>query len=153
MYFKSILTDNKICLKKFAKNNKALKILFILSFFFASFAAKAQKVDSMFVNLYTDSLKKGTYNYINVDGLLADGKWLPLDSNHVEFKCNHGQFYGNELWIDTSFAGDRISIETILRSDRKQHKSFDLYIKRKPDDPLPTEQEIINNMKKKKKNS
>jgi hypothetical protein len=107
----------------------------------------------MYVNLYTDSLKKGTYNYINVDGLLADGKWLPLDSNHIEFKCSHGKFYGNELWIDTSFAGDKINIETILRSDRNQHKSFDLYIKKKPDDALPSEQDIINNMKKKKKNS
>jgi hypothetical protein len=34
---------------------------------------KAQKVDSIFFHPYTDSLKKGTYNYINVDGKLSDG--------------------------------------------------------------------------------
>ena len=107
-------------------------------------------MDSMFVHLYTDSLKKGTYNYINVDGLMAGGNWFPLDSNHVEFKCSHGKFYGNELWVDTSFAGDKINITTTLKSDRAQHKSFDMYIKRKPDDPLPTEQDIINSKKKKK---
>jgi hypothetical protein len=130
-----------------------LKRFFSILFFTGCFTAKAQKVDSMYVNLYTDSLKKGTYNYINVDGLLSDGKWLPLDSNYIEFKCSHGKFYGNELWIDSSFAGDKISIETILRSDRKQHQSFDLYIKKKPDDALPSEQDILNNLKKKKKSS
>lgn len=106
----------------------------------------------MFVHLYTDSLKKGTYNYINVDGLLADGKWLPLDSSHVEFKCSHGVFYGNELWIDTSFSGEKINICTTLKSDRKQFKSFDMYIKKKKDDELLlSEQDIMNGIKKKKK--
>ena len=33
----------------------------------------AQNLDSIFFNLYTDSLKKGTYNYINVDGQFTDG--------------------------------------------------------------------------------
>lgn len=130
-----------------------LKLLFSILFFTVCFTAGAQKIDSMYVNLYTDSLKKGTYNYINVDGLLSDGKWLPLDSTHIEFKCSHGKFYGNELWIDTSFSGDKIHIETTLRSDPNQHKSFDLYIKKKPDDALPSEQDILNNLKKKKKNS
>lgn len=126
----------------------------ILLFIFTTwcFAAKAQKVDSMYVNLYTDSLKKGTYNYINVDGLLADGKWLPLDSNHIEFKCSEGKFYGNELWVDTGFTGEKINVTATLKSDRAQHKSFDIYIKKKPDDELlPSEQDIISNKKKKKK--
>lgn len=129
-----------------------LKYSIFIVFSLLCSAAKAQKIDSMYVHLYTDSLKKGTYNYINVDGLLADGRWLPLDSNHVEFKCNHGQFYGNDLWVDTSFTGDKISITAILKCDRKQQKSFDMYIKKKKDDDLLlTEQDIINGSKKKKK--
>ena len=129
-----------------------MKYLAVILFTSIGFAAKAQKIDSMFVHLYTDSLKKGTYNYINVDGLLADGKWLPLDSNHVEFKCSHGEFYGNDLWVDPGFTGEKISITTILKSDRKQERSFDMYIKKKKDDELLlSEQDIINSSKKKKK--
>ena len=146
--FKSMLTENGLKFYNFATLKQAL----IIAFLFSCSAVKAQKIDSMYVHLYTDSLKKGTYNYINVDGLLADGRWLPLDSNYVEFKCNHGKFYGNDLWIDTSFTGEKISITTILKSDRKQQHSFDMYIKKKKDDELLlTEQDIINSSKKKKK--
>lgn len=131
--------------------NYYLKQILLIAFIFTGFIAKAQKIDSMFVHLYTDSLKKGTYNYINVDGLLADGKWLPLDSNHVQFKCSHGEFYGNDLWVDTGFAGEKINITATLKSDPRQHRSFDMYIKKKKDDELLlTEQDIINNSKKKK---
>ncbi|RYY70182.1 MAG: hypothetical protein EOO13_07365 [Chitinophagaceae bacterium] len=130
-----------------------MKKLLLIVLVFTALASKAQKVDSMFVHLYTDSLKKGTFNYINVDGLLANGNWLPLDSNHIEFKCSHGEFNGNELWVDPGFSGEKINITTTLKTDRTQYKSFDMYIKKKPDDELlPSEQDIINN-KKKKKNS
>ncbi len=134
------------------KNLQHLKYLVIILFVFGSFKASAQKVDSMFVHLYTDSLKKGTYNYINVDGLLNNGRWLPLDSNHVEFKSSHGTFYGNELWVDTNFQGDKITISTTLKADRNQQKIFDMYIKKKLDDELLlSEQDIINSSRKKKK--
>ena len=38
----------------------------------------AQKVQEIYLHLYTDSLKKGTYNYINIDGKMTDGSWMPL---------------------------------------------------------------------------
>ena len=131
-----------------------MKYIFTFSLLSFSFFAKAQKIDSMYVHLYTDSLKKGTFNYINVDGLLSNGNWMPLDSNHVEFKCSAGEFFGNQLWVDTSFAGEKISIDAILRSDRSQRRHFDMYIKKQTlSGPLPTEQEVLNNGKKKKKNN
>ena len=43
-----------------------------------SICARAQKVDSIYFNLYTDSLKKQVHNYINVDGKFSNGSWLPL---------------------------------------------------------------------------
>lgn len=129
-----------------------MKIFFTLLFISSFTFCRAQKVDSLFVHLYTDSLKKGTYNYINVDGLLSNGSWLPLDSNHVEFKCNVGQFYGNQLWVDTSIKEEKISIDIILKSDTTQHKHFDMYIKKLADPIiLPNEQEIIKRKTKKKK--
>jgi hypothetical protein len=130
-----------------------VKLFFTSFFLLVSFFAKAQKVDSMFVHLYTDSLKKGTFNYINVDGLLADGNWRPLDTNHVEFKCSAGKFHGNQLWVDPDFEGDKISIDAIFRQDRTQHKQFEMYIKRQMDPAqLPDENEILKQKTKKKNN-
>jgi len=43
----------------------------------------AQKVDSIYFNLYTDSLKKGQHNYINMDGKLSNGRWMPLTAKKL----------------------------------------------------------------------
>ena len=110
--------------------------------------AKAQKIDSIYVDLYTDSLKKGTYNYINVDGLLSTGKYIPLDSTDILFSASAGKFYGNNLWIDKNFTLEKVSIKAILRKDPSLYKEFDIYIKKKPDDEhLRTTGEILNGKK------
>ena len=82
-----------------------------------SFFAKAQKVEKIYVNLYTDSLKKGTYNYINIDGQLSNGKYLPLDSTHLIFWASAGRFNGNSLWIDKDIADKKVDLKVSLRSD------------------------------------
>lgn len=127
-----------------------MKQFLLPAFLFVSFACKAQKIDSIYVNLYTDSLKKGTYNYINIDGLLANGRYLPLDTNQVSFKASAGSFNGNSLWVEPGFAGDKISISVVLKQNPAMHKEFDMYIKRKPDGPLKTVDELMNDMKQKK---
>lgn len=111
---------------------------------FLACAAKAQKIDSIFVHLYTDSLKKGTYNYINIDGLLSNGRYLPLDSNDIRFTASAGKFFGNSLSIDRDFAGEKISIQVVLKSNPALHKEFVVYIKKKPDDEnLKTVDELL----------
>ena len=77
--------------------------------------AGAQKIDSLYVNLYTDSLKKGTFNYINIDGRLSNGRYLPLDSTHLIFTASAGKFSGNSLWIDKDFATEKVIIKVVLR--------------------------------------
>src|SRR5688572_24447642 len=104
------------------------------AFIFITCCAKAQKVDSIFVNLYTDSLKKGTFNYINVDGLLSNGKYLPLDSTHIIFRATEGKFHGNSLWIDKDFKQDRVHLKITLRENPQLSKEFTMYVKKKPDD-------------------
>ena len=47
-----------------------VKSSFFVMLLFAFSFSKAQKIDNIFVNLYTYSLKKGTYNYINIDRLV-----------------------------------------------------------------------------------
>ena len=115
-----------------------------------------QKIESIYFNLYTDSLKKGTYNYINVDGQLSNGKYLPLDSSHIIFWATEGKFYGNTLWIDKDFKHDRVLIKVVLKGNPQLNKEFTMYVKKKPDDEkLKTEEELLNEIQtksKKKKN-
>ncbi len=123
------------------------KKLLLLFFICIACVVKAQKVDSIFVNLYTDSLKKGTYNYINVDGLLSNGRYLPLDSTQVIFWASEGKFSGNSLWLDKDFKHEKVFIKVMLRRNFLVSKEFTVYIKRKPDDEkLKTAEELMNNM-------
>jgi hypothetical protein len=113
--------------------------------------SKSQTIDSIYVNLYTDSLKKATYNYINVDGLLSNGRYLPLDSTHLIFTSSYGKFKGNSLFIDKDFVGDKVSIKVILRKNTAIFKSFDIWIKKKENDEvLKSMDEILNEAKPQK---
>ncbi len=124
---------------------KSLKYFLPVLLLLLTTAAKAQKVDSIYVNLYTDSLKKGTYNYINVDGLLSNGRYLPLDSTHIIFTASAGKFFGNSLLIDKDYTGEKITIKTVLRKNPLVFKEFTMYIKIKPDNEnLKTVEELYN---------
>lgn len=128
----------------------------IIAYFLILLSLKvhAQKIESIYVHLYTDSLKKGTYNYINIDGKLSNGRYLPLDTSQIIFSTSEGKFYGNSLWLDPGFSGDKVSIKAVLRSDPNLFKKFDVYIKKKPDpERLKTEEEIINDGKRKRRES
>lgn len=142
---------------------KILKILFTLLLIAFSTGLSAQKskkrsknysqinpttaADSMFVNLYTDSLKKGTYNYINVDGKLENGRYVPLDTSEVTFHASDGKFYGNSLFIQPEFKKEKVTIEIMLKKDTAQHSVFDMYIKKAPDPELKSENEILDNLR------
>lgn len=115
-----------------------------------SFFAKAQKVEKIYVNLYTDSLKKGTYNYINIDGQLSNGKYLPLDSTHLIFWASAGRFNGNSLWIDKDIVAQQVDIKVSLRDNPAMVKEFTIFIKQLPDPALKTIDEIMNKSKSKK---
>lgn len=125
-----------------------MKYLFILLFSFSCFFAKAQKIDSIYVHLYTDSLKKGTFNYINIDGKLSNGRYLPLDSSYVTLIASDGKFTGNDLWIPRDFAKDKVTIKAFLLSNKSICKTFTVYIKKIPDPELKSEQQILEEMKR-----
>lgn len=109
------------------------KLGFIILLMFMSFGIKAQKIESFFINLYTDSLKKGTHNYINVDGKLSNGSWLPLTDKELKFSSDKGTFEGNSLVLPTNPNYNKITITVTLRSDSKQVLSKTIWIKQKPD--------------------
>ena len=107
-------------------------------------------MESIYVNLYTDSMKKGTFNYINIDGKLSNGKYLPLDSTHLIFWASAGKFSGNSLWIDRNFTPQKVDIKVSLRNNPAIIKEFTIYIKQQPDPELKTMDEIMNKTKSKK---
>jgi hypothetical protein len=126
------------------------KILVVLGFIMAANAASAQKVDSIYFHLYTDSLKKGFYNYINVDGKLSDGSWTPLDSTQVLFISDAGFFKGNDLFIDSSYKDETVRVKAILKTNPAIHKEVVIYIRKRGfTEPLKTNEQILDEMRQK----
>lgn len=120
-----------------------MKKFLLTLFFLPVFFVQAQKIESLHVNLYTDSLKKGTYNYINIDGKLSNGKYIPLDSTHLIFSASAGKFSGNSLWIDKNSAEEKVNIQVTLRNNPLQFKEFTIYVKKAPDPELKTINEVM----------
>ncbi|MEO8412758.1 MAG: hypothetical protein ABI472_03830 [Ginsengibacter sp.] len=126
----------------------SLKQFLLIFVLLCSTAAAAQKVDSIYVDLYTDSLKKGTYNYININGKLSNGRYIPLDTTAIIFSSSDGKFSGNSLWLDPGFNKEKVVIKAVLKSNPSQYKEFTMYIKKKPDDEnLKTIDELTNGSK------
>ena len=129
--------------------NRTILIALVLG---TSFFAKAQKIDSLFFNLYTDSLKKGLHNYINVDGKLSNGQWLPLTDKQVLFSASAGVFEGNSLIIDTAFKGEKITVKVILKSNPAIWKETVIFLKKyNVPERLKTVEEIMRQPPRKSK--
>jgi len=125
------------------------KILVVLGFMIITNAVSAQKVDSIYFHLYTDSLKKGFYNYINVDGKLSDGSWAPLDSTQVLFISDAGFFKGNDLFIDSSYKAETVRVKAVLKSNPSVHKEVVIHIRKRGfTEPLKTNEEIMDEIRR-----
>lgn len=124
-------------------------ILLLLFILFSQFV-KAQKVDSLFFNLYTDSLKKGTLNYINVDAKYSNGRYLPLTEMQLEYTASAGYFERNSLFVPVDIKVDSIVITVTLKQNKSVSKSITLHIKKKKDDEkLLSDKEMLDKLKKK----
>jgi len=126
----------------------SLKFFLLFPLLIVSLNTKAQKVDSIYIDLYTDSLKKGTYNYINIDGKLPNGKFIPLDTTDIIFTASDGKFSGNSLWIDPDFSKEKVFIKVTLKSNPSMYKEFTIFIRKKRDDEkLKTLDDLMNETK------
>ena len=111
----------------------------------AALASRAQNVDSIFFHLYTDSLKKGVHNYINVDGKLSNGQWRPLTAKDISFTATYGTFDGNSLIIDTGFKGEKVSVKAVLKTNPTLWREVTIYIKKiESTEGLKTLDEVLN---------
>ena len=121
------------------------QLLLLLLVTTASLVGRAQQVDSIFFHLYTDSLKKGVHNYINVDGKLSNGHWLPLTNKEIDFTSTAGKFVGNSLVLDSAFKGEKVTVKAVLKSNNTIWKEIDIYLKKVEDNErLRTVDEILN---------
>jgi hypothetical protein len=127
-----------------------LKIPAVILLVFIAMQASAQKLDSIFFNLYTDSLKRGTYNYINVEGKYSDGTYLPLGDKELQFSSSSGSFSGNNLFIDSAVTDEKIRVKVVLKENPAVTKEMDIYIKKyEPNEKLPTKEEILRGKRRK----
>jgi hypothetical protein len=120
------------------------KTLLFIAIVLAASPLFAQKVDSIFFNLYTDSLKKGQHNYINIDGKLSNGRWMPLTGKDIQFSCSSASFEGNQLIIPADFKQEKVTVKAVLKSNPAVAIERTIWIKTKPDGELPTREEILN---------
>ena len=128
------------------------RIAFFVPFLLLAFFGNAQKIDSIYFHLYTDSLKKGTHNYINVDGKTSDGKWKPLTAKEITFTTSYGVFEGNELILPDEPTVQKLTIKAVLKSDPTTWKEVTVWIKKKPDDELlPSKNDVLNGKRGKQK--
>ena len=127
------------------------KVLLFICISLSCSAAFAQKIDSIYFHLYTDSLKKGRHNYINVDGKLSNGRWQPLTSKEIILTASYGDFEGNDLILPLNPKEEKIRVKAILKDNPDIWKEITIWIKTLPEpDRLPTTEEILK--KKNKKN-
>lgn len=116
-------------------------------------AGYSQSVDSIFFHLYTDSLKKGTHNYINVDGKLSNGRWMPLTSKDLNFTASSCRFEGNELVIPGNFSEEFVIVKAVLKSKPSVWIERKIWIKKiEENEQLPTAEEVIKRKPARKKN-
>lgn len=114
--------------------------------------AKAQRVDSIYFNLYTDSLKKQVHNYINVDGKLSNGTWLPLTDKDILFTSSVGKFDGNSLILDSSCTDKKVTIKAVLKNNPAIWREVTIYVKTTADNErLKTMEEVLERSPAKKK--
>lgn len=115
-----------------------MKKFFILSFLLTGFVTvNAQKIENIYINLYTDSLKKGVHNYINVDGKMSDGTWKPLTDKELKFETDYGKFVGNDLVLPENPSVKQVNVKVTLKNDLKKTKNVTIAIKQQPDPILP----------------
>ena len=131
------------------------KALLFFCLFVIGKLASAQKIDSIYFHLYTDSLKKGFYNYINVDGKTAAGQWLPLTAQDVEFSSGSDtslRFQDNDLFVDSSYKKEFVTVKAVLKANPKVWKEVVIYIRKRGfDEPLKTNDEILGELGKQPK--
>jgi hypothetical protein len=95
--------------------------------------------------LYTDSLKKGTWNYINVEYKFAQGRVVPLTTPQIELKSDRGIWDGNSLWIDWQFPFPYVEVEVRYKSNSVISSKQIIWIRQYDDAMQPSQTDSLLN--------
>lgn len=125
--------------------------LFLLLFFNKT---NGQQIVDIRFNLYADSVKTTIDNYINVEGLLSSGHYIPLTQKEINFVSDFGKWKGNCLLVDQKDNLDKIKITATLKTNPQLKKSTVVYVQ-KYDDPgvYMTEQDYMDQLRKRRPRS
>jgi hypothetical protein len=117
----------------------------------AGTSGQAQHIVQIDFHLYTDSLKKGVYNYINVDALLSDSTYRPLTEKELSFASNTGVWDGCSLIIDSAYRRDSVEVTAILKENVELKRTVTIYMKKNTQgEKLKTQQELLDEWRKRK---
>ena len=84
------------------------------------------------------------YNYINVDGKLSNGHWLPLTAKEISFSASAGIFDGNSLLVNKDAIIEKVTVKAVLKANPSIYKETTIYIKKMADNErLKTTEEIM----------
>ena len=73
---------------------------------------------------------------------------MPLTAKEIQFTSSGCTFSGNELIVPTDFAGDKITVKAVLKTNSAIWIEKTIWIKKKPDPDLPTQEEVMRDFKK-----
>ncbi|WP_295118718.1 hypothetical protein [uncultured Chitinophaga sp.] len=104
---------------------------------------------------YTDSLKRGEYFYVNVEGIYSSGRILPLDTSRIRFTVNGAELHGQDLLLDRNDTMTKeIKVEAVYRLNSDMKINCIIPVKQGPDDPsllIKDVNEVLQPSRKKKK--
>ncbi len=71
---------------------------------------------------------------------MSNGKWLPMTDQEIQFSCAEASFQGNELIIPENFPLSKVTIKAILKKNTAMQIEQTIWIKQRPDPPLPADE-------------
>ena len=76
---------------------------------------------------------------------------MPLTAKEIQFTSSDCKFSGNELIVPADFSADKITVKAILKSNTAVWIEKTIWIKKKPDGELPTQEEVLKEFRNKPK--
>ena len=108
-------------------------IMALAAGFAAASAQPRPALKRIYFNLYTDSLKPVLNYYVNVEGELKDGRYLPLDTNDVRLTCSWGTLSNMEWVIPRVIAQDSVTFFVVAKNNAALRDSVTVFIQRRKD--------------------
>ena len=74
---------------------------------------------------------------------------MPMTSKDIQFSSSDCKFSGNELIVPADFGAEKITVKAVLKTNPEVWIEKTIWIKKKPDGELPTQEEVMREYRKK----